>query len=83
MIKAQTELSSADSDLERRITTFLFGQHFADLRKLEVKADKGVVTIRGRVRSFHQRQLCINCCQRVAGVVDINDEISVAPASAS
>jgi hypothetical protein len=29
------------------------------------------------VRSFHERQLCVNCCQRVAGVVGVNDKIQV------
>ena len=81
MIQAQTESLPSDSDLKRRITNFPFRQHFSDLRRMEVTANKGVVTIRGRVRSFHQRQLCIHCCQRVAGVVQINDEINVVPAS--
>lgn len=70
----------ADMDLKRRILNYLFGQHFSDLRRLEVSADNGVVTIRGRVSSFHQRQLCIHCCQRVAGVVRVKDEIDVVPA---
>ncbi len=81
MIQAQTESQPSDSDLIRRITNFLFRQHFSDLRRLEVMADNGVVTIRGRVPSFHQRQLCIHCCQRVAGVVQVNDEINVAQAA--
>jgi hypothetical protein len=29
------------------------------------------------VRSFHERQLCVNCCQRVAGVVGVSDKIQV------
>lgn len=71
----------ADTDLKRRILNYLFGQHFSDLRRLEVSADNGVVTIRGRVSSYHQRQLCIHCCQRVAGVVRVNDQIDVVPAT--
>jgi hypothetical protein len=35
------------------------------------------VTLRGRVPSFYQRQLFIHCCQRVAGVVQLNDELQV------
>lgn len=79
MVNRCAQPTSPDSDLKRRILNYLFGQHFSDLRKLEVQADNGVVTIRGRVGSFHQRQLCINCCQRVAGVVRIKDEIDVMP----
>ena len=39
---------------------------------------RGVVTLRGRVHTFHQKQLCLNCCQRVAGVLQIDDQIEVA-----
>ncbi len=81
MVLANPEFRAIDADLKRRITNFLFLQHYSDLRRMEVEADNGVITIRGRVPSFHQRQLCINCCQRVAGVVQINDEILVAPAT--
>lgn len=66
-----------DEDLKRRIVSFLLGQHMAGLRRLEVAVDKGVVTISGRVRSFHQRQLCIFCCQRVAGVSAVIDRVEV------
>ena len=82
MIQAQVSSHSSDLDLKRRIVNYLFKQHFSELRRMEVTANNGIVTIRGQVRSFHQRQLCIHCCQRVAGVVQINDEIAVAPAMA-
>jgi osmotically-inducible protein OsmY len=56
---------------------YLSRQLFPGLRLVAVESSQGVVTIRGRVKSFHERQLCINCCQRVAGVVQLNDEIQV------
>lgn len=66
----------SDGDLVRRIRNFL-GNHISRLRPIEVQACQGVVTIRGRVHSFYERQLLISCCQRVAGVVQLNDEVQV------
>jgi osmotically-inducible protein OsmY len=78
MSRNQLVLSQPDRDLERRVVNFLAQQHFLRLRAIEVESRQGVVTIRGRVNSFHERQLCIHCCQRVAGVVGLNDQIQVA-----
>ncbi|HEV2970326.1 MAG TPA: BON domain-containing protein [Pirellulales bacterium] len=77
MIFAPSVSKVADRDLQQRILNYLFGQHVSDLRFLAVEARRGVVTLRGRVHTFHQKQLCLNCCQRVAGVVRINDQIEV------
>ncbi len=66
-----------DRELKTRIVNFLFGQNVPDLRMLNVTAKTGVVTIRGVVRSFYHKQLCLGCCQRVAGVVRLHDEIDV------
>ena len=77
MILAQLGSPAADQDLQQRIVTYLFGQHVSELRNLDVEAERGIVTLRGRVRTFHQKQLCLNCCQRVAGVALIDDQIEV------
>ncbi|NUQ61577.1 MAG: BON domain-containing protein [Pirellulales bacterium] len=39
----------------------------------------GVVTLRGRVHSWHDKQLGLNSAQRVAGVLRLVDAIEVAP----
>jgi hypothetical protein len=44
---------------------------------LEVAADNGIVTLRGRVHSFYEKQLCHCACRRVAGVVNMVDAIVV------
>ncbi len=75
---AETGSPSRDRDLKQRVKNYLFGQHVSDLRRLAIDTDSGVVTLRGRVQSFHYKQLCLNCCQRVAGVVKIDDQIIVA-----
>jgi osmotically-inducible protein OsmY len=77
MVRGQMVTSAADRELERRVVNFLHQKHFPRLRTLEVESRQGVITIRGRVNSFHERQLCINCCQRVAGVTSLNDRIQV------
>ena len=77
MIFAPTNSKTADRDLQQRVTNYLFGQHVSDLRHLDVEARRGVVTLRGQVHTFHQKQICLNCCQRVAGVQHIDDQIEV------
>jgi len=69
--------ASIDRDLIKRVRGFLTRQHLPSLRSIEVDAAAGVVTISGRVKSFYERQLCIHCCQRVAGVVKLNDRVEV------
>jgi osmotically-inducible protein OsmY len=69
--------TSADSDLERRVATFLAGQHRYALRLLEVEARSGVVTIRGSVSTFYEKQLSIQLVRRVAGVIRLIDEVIV------
>lgn len=80
MHKGEKAFDRLDRELERRVTNFLT-QHFPRLRTVEVVARQGVVTIFGRVNSFYERQLCISCCQRVAGVTALNDKVEVAQPS--
>jgi osmotically-inducible protein OsmY len=77
MIFAPSNSKTADRDLKRRVTNYLFGQHVSDLRNVDVEARRGVVTLRGRVHTFHQKQLCLNCWQHVAGEQRIDDHIEV------
>lgn len=74
---------SSDRDLERRVLNYLFGRQVSALRGILVQADNGRVTLRGEVYSFYQKQLCINCSRRVAGVVTLVDEIDVSPLSST
>jgi hypothetical protein len=67
-----------DRDLARRVANYLLGHKLPMLRHIEVESDRGTVTLRGRVFSFYQKQLCINCSRRVAGVMALIDQIDVA-----
>ena len=71
-------LDLSDRDLERRVTNFLFARNLPTLRRLQVAADNGTVTLRGRVHSFYEKQLCQHACRRVAGVISMVDAIDVA-----
>jgi len=68
---------TSDRDLERRVTSSLADCHPV-LRQLEVAANNGTVTLRGRVFSFYQKQLCQNVCRRMAGVAQFIDAVVVA-----
>jgi len=67
----------SDRDLERRVANYLSTRHVPGLRHLDVEADNGVVTLRGRVHSFYEKQLCQAFCRRVAGVVLYVDAVDV------
>jgi hypothetical protein len=67
-----------DRELARRVANFLAGQHVPALRVVRVEAHNGVVTLSGRVRSFYEKQLSHHSAKRVAGVLQVIDEIEVA-----
>ena len=66
-----------DFDLQRRVTSYLHSKQMRSLRDVAVNADNGTVVLRGEVGSFYEKQLCLNCTRRVAGVVELVDEILV------
>lgn len=66
-----------DRDLERRVVNYLHDRHVPGLRRLQVEAHNGTVTVSGHVSSFYEKQLCQAVCRRVAGVVRYIDDIEV------
>jgi osmotically-inducible protein OsmY len=67
----------SNNELARRVRIFLSSRHHPSFRQLHVEADGGTVTLRGRVDSFHEKQLTYQCCRHVAGVFNIVDEVDV------
>lgn len=67
-----------DRDLERQITQLLADRHCHSLRRLHVQARDGIVTLRGQVRSFYEKQMSHVCCRGVDGVVRMVDAVDVA-----
>ena len=68
-----------DSALARRVLTFLVNRHVPALRHLHVSADRGVVTLSGRVSTFYEKQLSPPRARRVAGVQSVLDQVRVVP----
>ena len=75
---AQKQTENPDDvnwDLGRRIKNLLWQR--SSLRHIVVDAEAGIVTLRGTVRSFYEKQLCISGSRRVPGVYELIDEIEV------
>ena len=82
MFGFEDSLPSEDSQLARRVKLFLASQPRASLRYLKVEASGGVVTLRGFVTTFYERQLALHASRQVAGVRQLIDEIAVQEISA-
>ena len=76
-IAGHEPITSHDDDLALRVRLFLSGRHRPALRNLEVTVRGGMVLLRGRVATFHHKQLAIEFTRRVAGVLRILDELVV------
>jgi osmotically-inducible protein OsmY len=76
-LAAETRDESIDRDLERRVFNYLAARYLPALKKLEVEAHDGAVTLRGKVQSFYEKQIAIHSCQRVAGVQRLIDAVVV------
>jgi osmotically-inducible protein OsmY len=68
-----------DDDLRERIVMFLHQRNEAPLRRLRVDVRDGRAVIAGAVRTFYQKQLAGHCCQRVAGVQRVVNDVTVEP----
>ena len=68
----------ADRDLQRRVALFVQQRQLTGGALLTVEARRGVVTLKGTAATFHQRQLLYSFARRVAGVIDVVDELDVA-----
>ena len=80
MIAKQESLTgSAQQNLElaQRVENYLHSKQVRSLRNVAVEADHGRVVLSGSVGSFYEKQLCLSCTRRVAGVVDLVDKIRV------
>jgi len=66
-----------DRDLERRVSHYLSERSVPALRRVAVEAREGQITFRGRVGSFYEKQLLLNCFRAVPGVVGIVDQVDV------
>lgn len=66
-----------DQDVLQRVRTFLNSRHFPAFRQLQVDVVNGAVRLSGNVRTYYEKQVALNSCQRVAGVLQLIDDIGV------
>lgn len=66
-----------DDDIQFRVSSFLGSRQFGEISKLQVAVQNGTVTLHGTVGSFYEKQVALNSCRRVAGVLSMVDEIRV------
>ena len=78
MSSVRTEpVDKSSWEIKRRITNMLCRRGVSSLRRLDIDVADGTVTLRGIVRSFYERQLCLVCAQHVPGVFNLVDDIKV------
>jgi hypothetical protein len=66
-----------DADLLTRVGIALTMRLSHTSHAVHIQVDNGVVSLRGLVPSFYDRQLAIEVTRRVAGVLKVRDELSV------
>lgn len=74
----RTSHFATDSELKRRVQLFLAGRNMPGLRRVDVDVTGDTVVLKGRVRTFYEKQLAAHCCRRVAGVIKVIDAMDVA-----
>ncbi|QDU27001.1 BON domain protein [Anatilimnocola aggregata] len=69
-------LLDSDRSLQLRIISHLAQSHHQALRRLVVDVHEGLVTLRGQVRWFYEKQLAIQHCQ-AEGARQLIDAVEV------
>ncbi len=77
MIGRVFSANQPDRELEERVLSYLNDLQRQPLREIRVAAQNGRVTLEGRVRSFYEKQLCLNCLRQIPGVDQLADQIEV------
>ena len=82
MVSSCSDSALLDSDrlLQLRIISQLAQSHHQALRRLAVDVHEGLVTVRGQVRWFYEKQVAIQHCQ-AEGARQLVDAVEVAVAS--
>ena len=69
--------AATHTELSDRVKRYLSLQHFPGMRRLEVSVFEDTVVLDGCIPSFHERQLAVAFCMRVAGVHKVIDRLIV------
>jgi osmotically-inducible protein OsmY len=78
----QSSLPAADERLAQMVSLAIHQRAVRVPAEFRVLAQQSTVTLRGRTRTFYEKQLLLHAVQRVPGVRQIVDEIEVLPSNA-
>ena len=67
----------SNDDLQRYVTEELYWDPKVDSEAIAVSVDDGVVTLRGTVGSFREKQQAKHDAERIYGVTDVENELEV------
>lgn len=70
-------LRCSQGDVLRRLHLFLSAANMPGLRRIRIDVSGDTVILSGRVRTFYERQTAVERSQRVAGVIQVDDQIEV------
>lgn len=76
-LEAEQCSPGSDADLSRRVLSFLYARNVPGCSDLEVEVLNGEAIVAGCVATWHEKQLVSSCCQRVAGVLRVINEVRV------
>jgi osmotically-inducible protein OsmY len=74
-----SKFSREDVELRERVALLMQQRGLAADSEVRIEAHGGVVTLRGTVPTFYRRQLLYSSARRVAGVLEVVDELEVDP----
>lgn len=69
----------SDTDIRTRVENVLDWNPVIDASRIDIAVDDGVITLRGAVDSFWQKDKAWDLASNVSGVVDVINEIRVDP----
>lgn len=79
VVSLRVDRSEVQNDLARRVRNFLSKQGHPGLQDVNVEVAADVVHVRGKACNLYARELATTCCQRVAGVRRVVNEMVVSP----
>ena len=75
--RGETCPTKHNDDLRRRVQLFLHNSNLPALRHINIDVDGGCVVLSGQVQTYYERQLAHEFSRRVAGVLQVSDQLEV------
>jgi osmotically-inducible protein OsmY len=72
-----TLISSMDDVITVAAEAKLLSSHYAEIRRVSCHFHEGTLTLRGHVSRYYLKQISQNIVSRVAGVVEIDNQVRV------